>query len=149
MVWRREMGKKFRRRRYLINKPLQFIYSGIMIYLLLIGTIVVGVGTYYLTFNTILDELEAQGGLQQAYDMVRDINLLIMKRLGIMFIVVLIFSFGLGVYYLHRIAGPIYRIERTLREMAEGKKVEPIRLRKKDFFKSLAEAVNKLIEKQS
>jgi len=63
--------------------------------------------------------------------------------------VVLIFSFGLGVYYLHRIAGPIYRIEKTVREMAEGKKVEPIRLRKKDFFKSLAEAVNKLIEKQS
>jgi len=148
MVWRREMGKKFRRRRYLINKPLQFIYSGIMIYLLLIGIIVVGVGTYYLTFNTILDELEAQGGLQQAYDIVRGINLLIMKRVGIMFIVVLIFSFGLGVYYLHRIAGPIYRIEKTVREMAEGKKVEPIRLRKKDFFKSLAEAVNKLIEKQ-
>jgi len=148
MVLRIEMEKKFRRRRYLINKPLQFIYSGIMIYLLLIGIIVVGVGTYYLTFNTILDELEAQGGLQQAYDMVRNINLLIMKRVGIMFIVVLIFSFGLGVYYLHRIAGPVYRIEKTVREMAEGKKVEPIRLRKKDFFKSLAEAVNKLIEKQ-
>ena len=142
------MGKKFRRRRYLINKPLQFIYSGIMIYLLLIGIIVVGVATYYLTFNTILDELESQGGLPQAYDMVRNINLLITKRVGTMLVVVLVFAFGLGVYYLHRIAGPIYRIEKTVREMAEGKKVEPLRLRKKDFFKSLAEAVNKLIEKQ-
>jgi len=142
------MGKKFRRRNYLINKPLQFIYSGIMIYLLLIGIIVVGVGTYYLTFNTILNEFEAQGGLSQAYEMVRDINLLILKRVGTMLVVVLVFAFGLGVYYLHRIAGPVYRIEKTIREMAEGKKVEPIKLRKKDFFKSLAEAVNKLIDKQ-
>ena len=142
------MGKKFRRRNYLINKPLQFIYSGIMIYLLLIGIIVVGVGTYYLTFNTILIELETQGGLSQAYEMVKDINLLILKRVGTMLVIVLVFAFGLGVYYLHRIAGPVYRIEKTIREMAEGKKVEPIRLRKKDFFKSLAEAVNKLIEKQ-
>ncbi|HOL22208.1 MAG TPA: hypothetical protein PLQ41_05085 [bacterium] len=142
------MGKKFRRRNYLINKPLQFIYSGIMIYLLLIGIIVVGVGTYYLTFNTILNELETQGGLSQAYEMVKDINLLILKRVGTMLVIVLVFAFGLGVYYLHRIAGPVYRIEKTIREMAEGKKVEPIRLRKKDFFKSLAEAVNKLIEKQ-
>mgnify|MGYP001325922956 FL=1 len=148
MIIKENMGKKFRRRNYLINKPLQFIYSGIMIYLLLIGIIVVGVGTYYLTFNTILIELETQGGLSQAYEMVKDINLLILKRVGTMLVIVLVFAFGLGVYYLHRIAGPVYRIEKTIREMAEGKKVEPIRLRKKDFFKSLAEAVNKLIEKQ-
>ncbi|MDD3726356.1 MAG: hypothetical protein PHI44_04100 [Candidatus Ratteibacteria bacterium] len=139
---------KIRRRKYLINKPLQFIYSGIMIYLLLIGIIVVGAGRYYLTFNTILDELEAQGGFVQAYEMVKSINFLILRRIGIMLIVVLVFAFCLGVLYLHRIAGPIYRIERTIREMVEGKKVEPIRLRKKDFFKSLAEAINKLIEKQ-
>lgn len=138
---------KIRRRKYLINKPLQFIYSGITIYLLLIGIIVVGVGTYYLTFSTILNELEAQGGMLRAYEMVKSINLLILRRVGIMLFLVLVFAFTAAVFYLHRIAGPVFRIERTIREMAEGKKVEPIRLRKKDFFKSLAEAVNKLIEK--
>lgn len=139
---------KIRRRRYLINKPVQFIYAGIMIYLLLIGIVVAGVGTYYLTFNAILDELDKQGGLAQAYHLVQSINLLILKRVGIMLVLVLVFAFITGVLYLHRIAGPIYRIEKTIRDMAEGKKVEPIRLRKKDFFKSLAEALNKLIEKQ-
>lgn len=139
---------KIRRKNYLINKPLQFIYSGITIYLLLIGIIVVGIGTYYLTFSTILNELEAKGGMLQAYELVRSINLLILKRVGVMVLVILVFAFTVGVYYLHRIAGPIFRIERTIREMAEGKKVECLRLRKKDFFKSLAEAVNKLIEKQ-
>ena len=142
------MKKKFRRRRYLINKPLQFIYSGITIYLLLIGIIVVGIATYYITLDTILSQLESQGGLLHAYEMVRTINVLIAKRVGAMLVMVMVFAFVLAVYYLHRIAGPVYRIEKTLNEMADGKEVNLVMLRKKDFFKSLAEALNKLINQQ-
>ncbi|MBN1445222.1 MAG: methyl-accepting chemotaxis protein [Candidatus Omnitrophica bacterium] len=140
--------KKFRRRKYLINKPLQFIYSGITIYLLLIGIIVVGIATYYITLDTILSQLEAQGGLLQAYEIVRSINALIAKRVGILLLTVMVFAFVLAVYYLHRIAGPVYRIEKTLNDMAEGQEVRPVVLRKKDFFKSLAETLNKVIEGQ-
>jgi len=142
------MKKRFRRRKYLINKPLQFIYSGITIYLLLIGIIVVGTATYYITLDTILSQLEAQGGLLQAYEIVRSINSLIAKRVGILLLTVMVFAFTLAVYYLHRLAGPVYRIEKTLNDMAEGKEVSPVVLRKKDFFKSLAESLNKIIEQQ-
>jgi methyl-accepting chemotaxis protein len=142
------MKKGFRRRKYLINKPLQFIYSGITIYLLLIGIIVVGITTYYITLDTILSQLEAQGGLLQAYEIVRSINSLIAKRVGILLLTVMVFAFILAVYYLHRLAGPVYRIEKTLNDMAEGKEVSPVVLRKQDFFKSLAEALNKIIEQQ-
>ncbi len=140
--------KKCKRRKYLINKPLQFVYSGITIYLLLIGIIVVGIATYYITLDTILSQLEAQGGLLQAYEIVRSINSLIAKRVGILLVTVMVFAFVLVVYYLHRIAGPVYRIEKTLNDMAEGKEVKPVVLRKKDFFKSLAESLNKVIEGQ-
>ncbi len=139
------MTKRVRRKNYLINKPLQFIYSGITVYLLLIGIIIVGIATYYITLNTILTQLEAHGGLIQAYEIVRDINGLLAKRIGILFLIVMVVAFVLAVFYLHRIAGPVYRIEKTLNEIAEGKKVEFVRLRKKDFFKSLAEAMNKVI----
>jgi methyl-accepting chemotaxis protein len=142
------MKKGFRRRKYLINKPLQFIYSGITIYLLLIGIIVVGITTYYITLDTILSQLEAQGGLLQAYEIVRSINSLIAKRVGILLLTVMVFAFTLAVYYLHRLAGPVYRIEKTLNDMAEGKEVSPVVLRKQDFFKSLAESLNKIIEQQ-
>jgi len=142
------MKKRFRRRKYLINKPLQFIYSGITIYLLLIGIIVVGITTYYITLDTILSQLEAQGGLLQAYEIVRSINSLIAKRVGILLLTVMVFAFTLAVYYLHRLAGPVYRIEKTLNDMAEGKEVSPVVLRKQDFFKSLAESLNKIIEQQ-
>lgn len=142
------MKKGFRRRKYLINKPLQFIYSGITIYLLLIGIIVVGITTYYITLDTILSQLEAQGGLLQAYEIVRSINSLIAKRVGVLLLTVMVFAFILAVYYLHRLAGPVYRIEKTLNDMAEGKEVSPVVLRKQDFFKSLAESLNKIIEQQ-
>jgi len=53
----------YRRKNYIVNKPLQFIYSGITVYLLLIGIIVVGITTYYITLSTILTQLEAENQL--------------------------------------------------------------------------------------
>jgi methyl-accepting chemotaxis protein len=44
----------------------------------------------------------------------------------------------------HRMAGPVFRIRKTLLAMSEGELQDRIQLRKKDDFKSLAEAVNTL-----
>ena len=45
----------------------------------------------------------------------------------------------------HRIAGPLYRMEKELDERINGHKHGPIRLREKDEFKLLADKFNKLI----
>jgi len=137
---------KNRRKKYLINKPVQFAYAGITIWLLLIATILVGTITYYLTLNTILTQIETEKQLIDTYAIVKDINLLLGKRIGILLGFIVIFTLILEILFLHRIAGPLYRIEKTLKDLAEGKKVEKIKLRKKDFFKSLAEATNQVIE---
>jgi len=142
------MATKYRRKNYLINKPLQFIYSGITIYLLLIGIIVVGIATYYITLSTILAQLEAENQLLNAYAIISNINVILGKRLGVLLLSVMVFAFVLGVYYLHRIAGPVYRIEKALREISEGKEIDTVYLRKKDFFKSLAETLNNVIKQQ-
>jgi hypothetical protein len=59
--------------------------------------------------------------------------------------VVVIIAFGVVVS--HRIAGPLYRIERTIDEAVRGEDVGFIRLRKKDEqeLKHLADRINKLI----
>jgi len=142
------MAKKYKRKNYVVNKPLQFIYSGITIYLLLVGIIIVGITTYYVTLSTILAQLEAENQLFNAYAIITNINHLLMKRLGVLLLVVMVFAFVLAVYYLHRIAGPVYRIEKTLFDMARGEDVRLVSLRKKDFFKSLAEALNRVITGQ-
>lgn len=142
------MAKKYRRKNYLINKPLQFIYSGITIYLLLVGIIIVGITTYYVTLSTILTHMEAENQLFNAYAIISNINALLGRRLGVMMFAVMVFAFVLGVYYLHRIAGPVYRIEKTLSDICLGKEVRPVTLRKNDFFKPLAETLNKAIRQQ-
>jgi methyl-accepting chemotaxis protein len=52
-----------------------------------------------------------------------------------------------GIFYSHRLAGPLYHIQKTLREAQEGKRVAPIVLRKHDEFKELAEQINHLLRK--
>lgn len=141
------MEKKInKRRKILINKPVQFIFSGITIYFVLIVIIIVGGLTYYITLNTILSQFELENKFINAYEIIKNVNLLLLKRIGIFVLFLFILVFYLEIKFLHRVAGPLYRIEKILNEIAEGKEIEPIKLRKKDFYKSLAEAVNKVIE---
>lgn len=50
-----------------------------------------------------------------------------------------------GVYLTHRIAGPIIRLKRTMREIAARRLPGPVTLRKKDHFKDLADEMNAAI----
>lgn len=138
--------KKNRRRKYLINKPVQFIFSGITIYFIFVVIIIIGGLTYYITLNTILTQLELENKFVNAYEIVKNINILLLKRIGLLIILLSILVFYLEIRFLHRIVGPIYRIEKILKELSEGKKVDPIKLRKRDFLKSFADTVNKVIE---
>jgi signal transduction histidine kinase len=141
-MWKR----KNRRRKILVNKPVQFTFTGLTIYFTLITIIIVGGFTYFITLNTIISQLELENKLVNAYEIIKNINILLFKKIGIFVLILLILVFYLEIRFLHRIAGPLFRIERTLKEISEGKDVEPIKLRKKDFYKSLAESVNKVIE---
>ncbi len=50
-----------------------------------------------------------------------------------------------SVFFSHKMAGPIRRIKNTLQDFSEHKQVAPIKLRSGDFFKDLAELVNRAI----
>ena len=58
----------------------------------------------------------------------------------------------LSIFFSHKIAGPIYRIQKTLTELTEcdepPEHLVPIKLRKHDYFKELAATINKFIEKR-
>jgi hypothetical protein len=44
----------------------------------------------------------------------------------------------------HRIAGPLFRIKQSLDSLCEGKDIPPVRLRKHDELKDMAESLDKL-----
>lgn len=62
--------------------------------------------------------------------------------------IILIAVFGL--FFSHKMAGPVYRIKRTLDDAQQGKidiKTLQFRLRKKDELQDLAESLNKFLQK--
>jgi methyl-accepting chemotaxis protein len=57
-------------------------------------------------------------------------------------IILIVFS----LFYSHSMAGPIYNIKRTLREMIQTGEVKKIKVRKTDQFQDLVEVINEYIE---
>src|SRR3989338_3108827 len=101
------------RRQYLIKKGLQFRYIGIVFSLALLASVVTGY-TVFATGWTLLGEKLAnvypQGRLIYV---IRTTNLALIRNL----LFVSPFIFFLGLLFSHKIAGPVYRIEKSLNEI--------------------------------
>ncbi len=63
--------------------------------------------------------------------------------------ITILLLFTAAVLLSHRLAGPIYRIEKHLNEVANGSTRASIKLREKDYFTELADAANRVIQKLS
>ncbi len=50
----------------------------------------------------------------------------------------------ISLFHSHRVAGPILRMKKCMDMLCEGKKIPPIRVRKHDEFKEVAESLNNL-----
>lgn len=55
--------------------------------------------------------------------------------------------FLLSLFFSNRLAGPLYRLSRHLRDAAKGQKLQKIYFRHKDFFTDLNEAYNEYVDK--
>lgn len=58
----------------------------------------------------------------------------------------LILSFLMGMLYSHKLAGPIYRIEKSILQLLNGVQNFRVSLRKKDEFKKLADTMNRMVD---
>ena len=47
----------------------------------------------------------------------------------------------------NRFAGPIFRLRRSMRELADGEHVEPVHLRKGDYWQDVADQFNRVIQR--
>ncbi|HDP16272.1 MAG TPA: methyl-accepting chemotaxis protein [Candidatus Omnitrophica bacterium] len=133
----------FRRRVYIIKKGLQFRYIGIVFALAFLASMVTGY-TVFATGWTLLGEKLAnvypQGRLVYVF---RATNIALIRNL----LFVSPFIFILGLLFSHKIAGPVYRIEKTIYDMSKGNLTLRIRLRKGDELWDLADIINAMTEK--
>jgi methyl-accepting chemotaxis protein len=125
----------FRRRHYLIHGPFQLGHLvRIALNLTVVGLAVALAAAWF--FLVFLEErLVCQVNARYLVH--------VLLVLGAFQLVALVFS----LLYTHRIAGPVYRVRKVLREAAAGRMPDrPIVLRKRDLFKELAEDLNRCME---
>ena len=97
---------------------------------------------YYLIFSLLAWQIGLpQEVMDTLIPAIRKINLIMLVAIPILLFVIWVFAMEIS----HRIAGPIFRLEKELDDHLEGKSRGPIKLRAKDELKILAEKINRLI----
>lgn len=138
--------KKFKRSFWkMVNRALEIKFTLFAVWLIIIGILLGSLFTYLAIWNNLLV-------LPQfvSMDKLLVVHQRVLKSLALIFLLggpVIIFLTALLQFrILHRISGPVYRIEKLLQDAAEGKlPSNPVVLREKDFYNELAKAFNNLV----
>jgi hypothetical protein len=137
------MESNKRRRKYMgtpfQNKLLFLVFASAVI-----PAAIVTLCLYYLIFNTLAWQMVIPESI--AYNLIpvlQKVNLILAIAVPISLLIIWFIALELS----HRVAGPLYRLEKELDERINKTKHGEIRLREKDEFKSLAGKINKLIVK--
>ncbi len=134
---------RYRRKQYLVAKKFQLKYVGLILLLVSLTAIMCSYVIYCTMMLTMGDKLAnvyPQGRLMAIVNMV-NLRILLTMLLVVAPLVVII-----GIYASHKIAGPIYRIEKFLGSMADGDLSLPLTLRRNDELLSLASGINRVID---
>jgi len=102
------------------------------------------VSLYYLIFNILAWQIGMPEAVTQSLaPAIRKINAIILIALPLVILAIWVAALEIS----HRIAGPLFRLEKELDDHIAGKGDGHIKLRPKDELKALAEKINKLIFK--
>lgn len=136
-----EKDKRYHvRRQYLISRKFQLKYVFLIVAFMFLIAWLAGYTVYYTAFTLMGEKLAnvyPQGRLTVIF---KTVNMALLMRILLLVPVVALISIFLS----HRIAGPVFRIERYLGKVAKGDFSSIIRLRKRDELKNLAAAINKM-----
>lgn len=129
------MSAQYKRTTFLVKKGLQFRYMGVIILSMLAVSAVVGWTIYYTVWTQISDPNITLDLLAEVFHRT---NGQLMYSIG-----ALILFIGLAsIFVSHKIAGPVYRFEQSVKSITEGDLTLRIKLRKGDEMTELADMFN-------
>ncbi|MCD6459837.1 hypothetical protein J7L67_04125, partial [bacterium] len=130
--------KKFKRRNYFINKQVQGIYALFIIMSVGIISLLVSMEilrSFYNSFGSLGNE-----------SFFNSVNIYFIIKVLILLVMGSILIGGLSLFASHKIAGPIFRLNSSLKNLAKGKYEERIKFRKNDYFQEIADNFNRMAE---
>ena len=128
------------RTRKLINKGLQRKLIAVF----------VGVATYCSLFQVYLlnrSLVQLADRVDAGPEFLEGLSTMLQDNLAITLCVLVPTMWGFGVIVTHRIAGPLYRLEQHLAEIAAGEDPGPCTLRKFDELRELCETMNAAVDR--
>lgn len=128
----------YKRKQYIVAAKFQLRYIGLILMLVFLTGILCSYVVYYTSMMLLGDKLANVYPQGRLISIVNMVNIRILMSLLLITPLVVV----IGIYASHKIAGPIYRIERFLSGMASGEFSNQLTLRKNDELVSLAEGIN-------
>lgn len=147
LLSRREivMQGKRDRRRYLIKKTFQLKFVAHFLVLVIFGSLVSGILLYFLASSELgVQYYSAHIAIRNTWDILKP-SILITHTGAV--ILVSVITVYMVIYLSNRIAGPLYRLETILGEVAAGNLDIKVTLRKNDELAPLKTSVQNMIEK--
>lgn len=130
-----------KRRRLLVKRAFQLKYTGIILLFIFLTVAISSVVVYLAIFPLLSEKLANLYPQGRLVAVLKDVN----AKLFLSTALLLPIAAWLGIILSHRIAGPWFRIERILRDIARGNLSE-VKLRRADELHSIADAINELTE---
>ncbi|NQU74308.1 MAG: HAMP domain-containing protein [Candidatus Omnitrophica bacterium] len=141
----KKTGSQNRRRNHFIKKRFQAKFILKFCLLIILSCFLMGVLVYFLSAKTTTTSFE---DLHLIVKSTADFILpaLVLSSL-IAIIIISLASVGVVLFISHRIAGPLYRFEKSIEQIANGDLTVNTHLREKDEIKILADSLNELVNK--
>jgi methyl-accepting chemotaxis protein len=133
----------YKRKIYIINRKFQFKYLFVIVSTMLISVGTVYFTTFYIIWNKVIDEFFY---VPAASGKLAGIFLATSGMLVIPLILLAAVFAAAGILLSHKVAGPIFRVERVAEELAKGNMNVKVNFRKGDDLPELAETLNAMID---
>jgi sensor histidine kinase YesM len=130
----------------MINPRLQREYAVFIIFISALFAAIIGVTIWYTVNHVLVAEYSPEGQQRHLIVFEQVYQLLFMRLVGV-FLMGIILTYGLSIWYMHRVAGPIYRTHQILKQIVSGQ-LPPrlVEFRKNDYFKEILPDLNRVIE---
>lgn len=131
-------AQQFQRKTILIKKRLQYRYMALIMISVLVAFLIVGLDLMWTISKVVNEHPMMQPLLEDIFEM----KYLFMLKIVVYLIIVLIVSAVVS----HRMAGPIFKFEKSCSTVAAGDLTHRVYLRKGDHLTDLQEHFNNMVE---
>lgn len=134
------------RKNYFISKSMQSKFAGTILLLVFLITVITACNIYVLGSFFLSTQATMTEG-QTVESMMRHFVTELWPRLLLLVLVNVIIVFIVSIMYSHQIAGPAYKLEKSIQRIANGDLTFEIHLRRNDNLKEVAGAINIMLSR--